>query len=280
MKKLKIGSIIKYLLLIVVALITLYPVLFAIFGSFKTTREILLGGLNLLPESLYLENFKQAWELANFKTYTFNSVYYSVAVVLITLLTSSMGGFVFAKGNFPGKKLVFAIFSSTMFLALGTASLYPTLRIARLLHLNNSIWGVVVVHAFGINITNVYLVRGFVNTLPDAMYEAAKIDGCGFMGLFFRITLPLLKPMIATLAILGFNDTWNEYLLPMVFTLGNPKQAPLAVGLAALKNSSAAATDWGIIFAGAVYCIIPILVVYLIFNRFFVEGITAGAVKE
>lgn len=279
MKKIKLGQVIKYLFLILLAAVTLFPVLFAFFGSFKTTSEIMLGGINIFPKSLYLENYERAWVMADFKTYTFNSVYYSAAVVVISIITSTMAGFAFEKGNFPGKNLFFALFTGTMFLAMGSASLYPTLKIASLFHLNNSLWGVIVIHAFGINITNVLLVRGFVRTLPNSMYEAAVLDGCGFLGCFFHITFPLLKPMIATLAILGFKGAWNEYLLPMIFTIANPQQAPLAVGLANLKNSGGAVTEWGVIFAGACYCMIPILIVYCAFNKYFVNGITAGAVK-
>ena len=166
-----------------------------------------------------------------------------------------------------------------MFIALGSASLYPTLKIAGLFHLNNSIWGVVVVHAFSLNITNVLLVRGFVRTFENAMYEAAVIDGCNFFQLFTKITLPILKPMVATLAILSFKGAWNEYLLPMIFTMGNPEQAPLAVGLANLKNSGNGATEWGTIFAATCLCMLPILVVYCMFNKYFIDGVTAGAVK-
>ncbi len=280
MKKISIGSALKAIILILLALLTFFPVLYTFLGSFKPTAEILLGGINIFPKEFSLENYKDAWVIADFKTYTFNSIYYSAAVVVITIFTSCMGGYVFANGHFAGQKIVFAVFTSTMFIALGSASLYPTLKIARFLHLNNSIWGVVVIRAFGLNVANVYLVRSFVKTLPNGILEAGRIDGCGFFGNFIRIVLPLLKPMIATLAILSFQGAWNDYLLPMVFTMSNPKQAPLAVGLANLKNSSAGATNWGIIFAGACFCMVPILIVYCIFNKYFVEGITAGAVKE
>lgn len=280
MKKMSVGKLIKYIFLVVLALTTLFPVIYTILGSFRSTAEILTGGINIFPKELNFENYINAWEGADFSKLTLNSVIYSAAMVVITVLTSTAGGFVFEKGNFPGKKILFAIFTGTMFLALGSASLYPTLKIAGLLHLNNSIWGVVIVHAFGINITNVLLVRGFVRTLPNAMYEAAVIDGCDFFQLFTKITLPLLKPMVATLAILSFKSAWNEYLLPMIFTMGNPEQAPLAVGLANLKNSGNGATEWGMIFAATCICMIPILIVYLIFNRYFIEGVTAGSVKE
>lgn len=280
MKKINVGNIIRFIFLFILAVLTLFPVLYTICGSFKSTSEILLGGINIFPKEFNLGNYKEAWVIADFKTYTINSIYYSVTVVSATIFTSCMGGYVFAKGRFTGKKIIFAVFTSTMFIALGSASLYPTLKIARLLHLNNSIWGVVVIRAFGLNIGNIYLVRSFVRTLPEGILEAGKIDGCGFFENFIRIVLPLLKPMIATLAIMSFQGAWNDYLLPMVFTISNPKQAPLAVGLANLKSSSQAATNWGVIFAGACFCIIPILIVYCLFNKYFVEGITAGAVKE
>lgn len=280
MKRIKAGNILQYILLTILAVVTFFPVLFTVMGAFKPTAEILLGGINIFPKQFSLANYKEAWVIADFKTYTLNSIYYSAAVVAITIFTSCMGGYVFARGRFTGQKIVFGIFTATMFIALGSASLYPTLKIAKFLRLNNSIWGVVVIHAFGLNIANVYLVRSFVKTLPNGILEAGKIDGCSFFGNFIRIVLPLLKPMIATLAILSFQGTWNEYLLPMVFTMANPKQAPLAVGLANLKNSSQAATNWGVIFAGACFCIVPILTVYCVFNRYFVEGITAGSVKE
>lgn len=280
MKCYKIGSFIKYIFLIVLAAVTIFPVLFVVSGAFKPLREIMLGGINIFPKQITLENFKQAWIFANFKAYTLNSIYYSATIVVISIITSTMAGFAFEIGNFPGKKFWFAIFMGTMFLAMGSASLYPTLKIAGILHLNNSIWGVVVIRAFGINITNVLLTKGFIKTLPAAMYEAAVIDGCNLFELFTKITMPLLKPMIATLAILSFRSSWNEYLLPMIFTIGNPSQTPLSVGLVNLKNSGGVATDWGIIYAGACYCLIPILAVYCAFNKYFVDGITAGSVKE
>ncbi len=280
LKSLKLGTLIKYAFLVALAIVTIYPVLITIMGSFKTTREILLGGINPFPQSFNFENYTTAWEMANFKTYTFNSAYYSFFVVIFVILSSTMAGYVYSRGQFVGKKLVFAILTGTMFVALGTSSLYPTLKIAQIFGLNSSLWGVIIIHAFGINMGNILLVKGFVNTIPNAVFEAATIDGCGFARSFYYIVFPLLKPMIATLTILSFKSAWNEYLLPMVFTLSNPSQAPLAVGLATLKNSSGAATNWGIIFAGATMSLLPILVVYCVFNRFFVEGMNAGAVKE
>ena len=116
-------------------------------------------------------------------------------------------------------------------------------------------------------------------SLPKSIDEAAEIDGCSFMGIFFRIIAPLLKPVIATLVVLAFNASWNDYLMPTLFTITNPGQRPLIVGIMQLKNSGAAASNWNLMLAGASVALIPVLVVYAFCNRYFVSGIAAGAVK-
>ena len=124
-----------------------------------------------------------------------------------------------------------------------------------------------------------YLVRGFIRQLPKELDEAATIDGCGFIGIFFRIILPLLKPMVATLAILTFSSAWNDYLWPMIVTMGNEAAQPLSVALRALKSSGEGAAVWHIIMAGSMISAIPMMTVYLIFNKYFVKGLASGAVK-
>ena len=132
---------------------------------------------------------------------------------------------------------------------------------------------------FGIKITNVFLVRGFINSLPKALDEAAAIDGCSYIGIFFRIILPLLKPIMATIGIFAFTSAWNDYLMPMIVTLANPAQRTLPVGMIELKGNSNAAAAWNLILAGGMISAIPMVIVYLIFNRFFIKGLAAGAVK-
>lgn len=269
----------RYLTLSGILAVILLPVVYVFFGSFKTTQEILAGKGGLLPERFIIENYIQAWEMADFKTYTWNSLYYSFFVVIANVMTSTMGGYVFARGNFPGKKLVFGILTSTMFICMGTISIYPTLQVAKAMHISNSLWGVIIVRIFGINVSYMYITKGFVNTIPKELDESAKIDGCGFFQNYVRVIFPLLKPVVASIAILSFRSAWNDYLLPMVFTMANTKNATLSVGLVALKGQSDAAASWNLILAGAMISIVPIVIVYLIFNRYFTSGITAGAVK-
>lgn len=269
----------QYMILIVITLITLFPIFYVVASSFKSNMEILTSGINILPKNPVLDNYKQAWELANFKRYTFNSIYLCFFSVLGIVITSSLAGYTFARGNFVGKKLIFAVFTSTMFISFGSATLNPLLGVASALHINKNLWGIILIKVFGVNITNIFLVRGHVLSLPKEMDEAAKIDGCDFFQIFVYIIAPLLKPILATVALLSFQASWNDYLLPMVFTLGNKDSAPLIVGIVSLKSTGAAAASWNLMMAGTTISLIPILIVFLCMNKYFIKGLTSGAVK-
>jgi multiple sugar transport system permease protein len=141
------------------------------------------------------------------------------------------------------------------------------------------LWGVILITVFGVNITNIYLIRGYVLSLPYEIEEAAIIDGCSFFMVFVKVVAPLLKPIIATVAILSFKHSWNNYLMPMVFTLSNPGSRPLVVGIVSLKSTGEAAASWNLMMAGTTISLVPILVVFLFFNRYFIGGMSSGAVK-
>lgn len=278
-KKIKISDFFVYLTLIVVFIIVVFPIVYTFLASFKTNQEILASGNTFFPEKISFDNYKLAWELGNFERYTYNSLYMTFFITLGVLSTSLVGGYVFARGDFIGRKFIFALFTSTMFISLGTLTIFPLLGIAKALNLHHSLWGVIIIRIFGLNITNIFLVRGFINAIPKEIDEAATIDGCGFFKIFYNIILPLLKPIIATVAIITFKNAWNDYLLPMVFTISNLDNAPLSVGLVALKSTGEAAGSWNLMLAGTVISMLPMLVVYLFFNRYFVSGMTTGAVK-
>ena len=275
----RITKIFIYIFLIFVTVITLLPVIYAFFGSFKNNQELLTSGANLIPKKFVFNNYVQAWNLADFKTYTWNSIYLTFFSVIGVVFTSSMGGYVFARGEFPGKKLLFVLFTGTMFISLGTITLYPKLEIARALHINKSLLGIIIMNVFAVGPTNLFLVRSFVESMPKEIDEAASIDGCNFGKIFFYIIFPLIKPILATIAIITFKNVWNDYLLPMVFTISSPSKAPLVVGVVSLKNTGEGATSWNLMLAGTMISIIPMMTLYLCLNRYFVEGLTNGAVK-
>lgn len=279
MKKQKlISNLLVFGVLTIVFVIAIFPVLYTILGSFKGNLELLTSN-SLFPKKFVLDNYIQAWNMANFEKYTLNSIFMSGTIVLGTIFSTTIAGYVFERGVFPGKELMFAMVVSSMFVSLGSLTLYPTYVIAKFFHINKSLWGVIIIRVFGLNVTNLYITRSYIRTLSREIDEAAKVDGCSFFSIYTRVIFPLLKPLIATVAILEFRHSWNDYLMPMVFTLSNKDRMPLIVGVMNLKGSGEAASSWNLMLAGSSIALIPMIVVYLFFNRYFIEGLTAGAVK-
>ncbi len=276
-----INNIIVYAILIAVLIIVVFPLLYIMLSSFKTNMEIMAEPDRIFPKVWTLDNYREAWnsDVMNVGRMFFNSVWYTVSTVVITLVVSAVSGYVFARGEFKLKKVIFAIFSSLMFVSLGSITIYPQFEVLGLFGLNKSLVGLVVLNCFGIPIVNMYLVRSFVNSLPKELDEAAKLDGCTFTGIFFRVILPLLKPIMATIAVLTFNGSWNSYVMPAMFTLTNPEQQTLIVGIMALKNSGMGASQWNLMLAGTVIALVPVLVMFAVANKYFVSGLADGAVK-
>jgi multiple sugar transport system permease protein len=166
-----------------------------------------------------------------------------------------------------------------MFINVGSVSLRPLYELATGLKINKSLWPVILFSAGGGQATYIFLCRGYVNSVPRELDEAAKIDGCTFFQTYYRVIIPMLKPVLATIAILSFRQGWNEYIMPRVFTMTNDNLRPLTVGVNMLKNAGDGAAAWNIMFAGATIAIIPILLVFICFSRYFMGGLTSGAVK-
>ncbi len=278
-QKKQISNVLVFLVLSVVFMFTIFPIFYTFMGSFKSNQELLTSGSTILPEKFVLDNYKQAWNLANFEQYTWNSLYMSASIVIGTIITSTVAGYAFERGQFRGKNLLFGMVVSSMFVSLGSLTLYPTVVIAKFLGINKTLWGVVIIRVLGLNVTNLFITRTYIRSISMEIDEAARIDGCSFFGIFRYIIFPLLKPLIATIAILEFRHSWNDYLLPMVFTLSNPARMPLVVGVVSLKSSGEAASSWNLMLAGTAISMLPMIVVYMFFNRYFIEGLTAGAVK-
>lgn len=275
----RIANLSTYLALCVIFIFVIFPIFYTFMGSFKSNQELLTSGSTIIPHEFVLDNYEQAWNLANFEQYTFNSVYMSFFIVLGTIITSTVAGYCFERGKFKGKNTIFAIVVSSMFVSLGSLTLYPTVMIAKWFGINKSLWGVIIIRVLGMNVTNLFITRTYIRTLSPEIDEAAKIDGCSFFSTFVHIIFPLLKPLIATIAILEFRHSWNDYMMPMVFTMSKPERMPLVVGVISLKSSGEAASSWNLMLAGTAISMIPMILVYIIFNRYFIQGMTAGAVK-
>lgn len=270
-----------YLFMTAILIITLFPIIYVFASSFKTNSEIMAYPERILPHKPTFENYITALHNEDFNLVRMfiNSVIYTLSCVVITLFTSATAGYVFARGNFPLKKVIFTVFTALMFINMGGVGIYATFNVLNAVHLNQSLLSLIIMKLFGIPIVNMYLVRSYIRTLPYEIDEAAKIDGCSFIGIFFRIIAPLLLPLFATIGLLAFQGSWNEYLMPTIFTISRPTQRTLIVGIMALKNSGESASSWNLMLAGSVVAILPVLVAYLCANKFFVKGLVGGAVK-
>lgn len=275
----KVARALIWVFLLFVAVITIFPVLYVVFGSFKENKELLVGGANIFPSAWVIQNYVDAWKQANFARYTMNSLYISLGVMVLSLINATMAGYVFSRRKSKFKSILYSIFIAFMFINVGSVSLRPLYELAVGLKMNKSLISVILISVGGGQATYIFLCRGFTDSLPRELDEAATIDGCTFFQTYWRIILPLLKPVLATVALLSFRGGWNEYIMPLVFTMTNDALRPLTVGVNMLKNAGDGTAAWNIMFAGATISIVPILIVYCCFSRFFMNGMTAGAVK-
>ena len=275
----KIVTGIVWVLLFLLAVAVIFPILYIVFGSFKANAELLVGGSNIFPTKWIIDNYISAWKQANFAVYTRNSVFLALGVMLVSLINSTMAGYVFSRSRIKGKEIIYSLFIMFMFINVGSVSLRPMYELAVKLGVNKSLWPVIFISAGSGQATYIFLARGFVNSIPKELDEAAKIDGCTFFQTFYLVIAPLLKPVMATIALLSFRQGWNEYILPLVFTMSNDALRPLTVGVNMLKNMGDGTAAWNIMFAGATIAIVPMLIIYVIFSRYFIGGMTSGAVK-
>jgi raffinose/stachyose/melibiose transport system permease protein len=266
---------ITHLILIGLGILWMYPFLWVVSAAFKTTPEMFSGGLNLIPKEPVLENFVRAWKVANFRIYFLNTVIVTVAVVLITVVRTSMTGYALGRYDFPGKKILIGALVVTTFLPTGY-TIIPVFDLMKALGLLNTLWAVILGESGGPHVLFIMLFAGFFSSLPRDLEDAAKMDGAGFVRIFWEIMLPLARPVMATTIIMRFMWSWNAFFLPLVFTLSKPELRTLGVGMYAFTTEYT--TDWTGMAAAATISLIPIIAVFLLLQRYFVEGV-AGAIK-
>ncbi|TCL67385.1 raffinose/stachyose/melibiose transport system permease protein [Hydrogenispora ethanolica] len=270
------GMMIVHILLIVAGFVWVYPFLWMLAASFKTSEEFFSKGLSLIPASFNLANFIRAWNAAKFSQCFANTLVITASVVAIVLIVSAMAGYVVGRYSFKGKNMVMGIFVASMFIPLGF-TIIPIFEIIKMMGLLNTRLGIILAESGGSHIVFILLFAAFFKQIPNELEEAAWLDGCGFFRNFVQIMLPLSKPVIGSVIIMQFIWTWNSFFLPLVLSLSNSKLWTLAVGLYALKGEYV--VDWTGIAAGGSIALVPIIIVFLFLQRYFVEGI-AGAVKS
>lgn len=270
------GHLLKWAFLLATVLLTVFPVLMTIFGSLKTNAE-LMGGGSVLPRQWQFHNYIEAWQQTNFARYTWNSVFLSITSTIGTLLVAAMGAYAVDRRQFPGKSLYVGMQAATMFISVGAIVLRPQFDLMVLLHLNKTLWGVVLI-LVSAHASTFFILLSFLKSIPKELDEAAMIDGSNFTRSFFVIILPLLTPGLGVSGLFAFRHAWNEYILPLVFTMTNPHMQTLTVGLANLRYGSSAAMQIHLMMAGACLSILPMLVVYIAANKSFMQ-MNAGSIK-
>lgn len=255
------------------SIIMIFPFLWMLSTSFKISSQIISYPPTLIPRPPILDYYKQIFTKLKFGRFFLNSGYISTIVTLSTLLTSSFIGYVFAKFNFLGKEFIFIMILSTMMIPFAVTMIPLYLIISRLGWVNSHLALIIpgLYSTFGI-----FLMRQFMTTIPNELREAAIVDGCNEFRTFWSIILPQCKPALAALGIFTFMWNWDSFLWPLI-VLTSEERFTLPVGLAMFSNQWW--TDYGLVMAGATVTVIPILIVFLIFQRHFIQGIVLTGLK-
>ena len=257
---------------LLIALIYLLPVFIALINSFKTKGEILSSAL-MMPHRPTLENYRTVIRKSNFVSSFVNSLLVTSGGILLNLAISLPAGYALARWKSSISGLLMLLFLSSMFVPFHTIMI-ALLSAAKVMKLTGSMIGLILVYGALQCPIPIFLIRGFVLSLPAELEEAAMIDGCGLYRLFMQIVVPMLKPICATIAVLNALWIWNDFLLPYLL-LGKP----LTIPLSQMYFYGQYNQQWNLIMAGFVVSTAPVAIFYLVMQRHIVSGITAGAVK-
>jgi len=265
-------SIFAYLLLIIWALLSLMPMYWMVTISFMNVVTLLRMPPKLFPDPFTAMNYLRLLGNSMLLRWELNSAVIAFSNTAISLLVSSFYGYIFAKKQFPGKQFLFWILICTLMVPFHVVAI-PIFLMFRSFHMLNSYWGLIIPGMF--SAYGVFLMRQVIKTLPTELMEAAKIDGASEWQIYSRIVLPLSKPGLAVLGIFTFVGNWNDFYWPLVL-LNDSKMYTLPVGLPTLQGQW---TDFGLLMAGASLAALPTIIIFLFFQRYFLQGITVGAIK-
>lgn len=266
----------NHVLLAGIGLLWIYPFLWMISASFKSQPEFFENRLGLIPKEPTLDNIVRIWSKANFGTYFINTIIVTVCSVIIVLIMTMMAGYAMGRYRFWGRNLIMGIFLGSIAIPL-VSTIIPTYEVVKSMHLVGTKLGLVLSQAGGAHVIFLLLFTSFFESIPKEMEEAAKMDGCNYFKTFFHVMMPLCKPIATTVVIMETIWAWNAFMLPLVLTLNNPASRTLAVGLYAFKGENT--VDWTGIAAGGTIAVIPVIILFIFMQKYFVEGI-AGAVKS
>lgn len=271
----RVRLVLSYGLLFLLALSFFYPFLLAISTSFKPLPEIAQNPVSIIPETFTLEGYRQMQGL-NVGRWMFNSAFVSVIITLGNVIFASMAGYALARIKFPGRNAVFLAILGTMMIP-GIVLLIPMFIVLKQVNFIDSYAGLIVpklATAFG-----VFLMKQFFESIPGEIEEAARIDGANRLQMFFRVVLPMARPALVALVIFSFQAAWNDFMFPLIVISVSQDLYTLPLGLAVLRGGMGENLQWNAILAGSLVTTLPMALIFIFFQRYFIEGISYSGLK-
>lgn len=257
------------------ALVMITPFLYMVSTSFKAQQYVLKIPPQFIPDPATLSNYERVLVRGDFGQYFLNSLFVAVTATAIAVLLSAMMAYGFARYRFPGREWLFRILLLGLMIP-ALMLIVPQFVLAKWLGLIDTLWGLIVFYVAGNLALNTFLLRGFFEALPQELDDAMQVDGANAWRRFIGLALPLARPALATATIFTFLATWDEYAWALT-SITSPENKTLPIAVALLQGPRG--TQWGLVFAASIIAILPVIAVFLIFQRHFVQGLTAGAVK-
>lgn len=270
-----IGNSVTYTILIIGSVIMAMPFIWMFASSFKDIGEIWSFPPVFLPKKFLWKNYLDAWKSLPFDRFLFNTVFVTICVTIGQLFTCSLGGYAFSRLQFPGRNKLFIGYLATLMIPFPVIMI-PLFVTMKYLGWVDSLKALIIPGLF--SAWGTFLMRQFMLGIPKDLEDAAKIEGCSFWGLYWRIIMPLCKPVLATLGIFTFMGTWNDFLWPLIMINTIPKKT-LPLGLVMFQARVAAETPWHLIMAAACFTILPILILFIIGQKYYVKGIVTTGMK-
>lgn len=273
-KKLPLSSILLIIILTFLALITLVPFIWMLSASFKANNDVFTVPIKWIPTSWHPENYSIIWSRIPLLTFFKNTAFLSIVITLIQLFTSSFAAYGFSKMKFKGRDFLFLAYIGTIAIPW-QSYMIPQFIMMRQLHLTDTLWSLVLLQAF--NAFGVFLLKQYYSSIPDSLIESARIDGLSEWGIYGKIILPLTKPALASLTIITFVNTWNDYMGPFIY-LSSTANKTIQLGLKMFIGLYDA--EFALIMAASVVSILPVAMVFLSMQKYFIEGIATSGMKN
>jgi multiple sugar transport system permease protein len=268
-----VARLLSYLALIAAAMAILIPFVWMVVSSLKRTNDVFTVPIQWIPNPVQWSNYEDIFAKAEMVTWIQNTLILSAVVAFLQVLTGSLAAYGFSKGRFPGRRVLFLAYVGTIAVPW-QAYMIPQFILFSQLHIANTLWSIIALQAFGA--FGVFLMKTFYDTIPNELIEAARIDGLGEFGIYRHIMLPLSIPAIASLGLLMFVTTWNDYLGPLLY-LRDPSIWTIQVGLQSFVGQYD--TEYALIMTGAVLSVLPVAIIFALGQRYFIEGIATTGIK-